>query len=114
MKQRLAVDLEALGGAAEVGADEEQTRRSVGIKQRHVVLAEHALGEEPGEAADLGGEEGACGVHGSGGLSRPMPPPTRAPTRSSTGRIERRFASIHCDRETISGSGSSDIGTRRL
>ena len=41
-----------------------------------------------------------------------MPPPTRVPTRSSTGRIERTLASIHWRRETISGTGSGVIGTR--
>ena len=107
VQQLLAVDLQARGGGAEVRADHQQARRAGRVKQRHVVLAEHALGEEAGQAADLGGEERPRERAASGGRAAPMPPPTRAPTRSSTGRIERRFASIHCWRETISGAGSS-------
>ena len=55
--QLLAVGVEGADRVVEVRLDEQQPRSRVGVEQHDLVLAEHALGEEADDHADLGGQQ---------------------------------------------------------
>ena len=75
-------------------------RRDVGIDERELVLAEHALGEIAGQRARLDGQQHAGGRARRRRRAAP-PPASLSPSGSSIAPIELTFAAIQsgrCDR----------------
>ncbi len=61
-QQLVGVGLELIARVGEVGRDEQQPRRLVGVEHGELVLAEHAAAEEAGDRAGLGRQDPARGA----------------------------------------------------
>ena len=104
-QQLVALGVERAGGAGQVGGDEEQPGGRLRVEDRELVLAQDALGQQPGDGADLEREDHPAAAL-TAGPNGPMPLPSRPATGSSTVFSEVRLLSIQTVRSTGSGCGS--------
>jgi hypothetical protein len=85
-QEAVLVDLEVAHGALQVGRDEEEPWRDLGLEQRHLVLAEHPLRHVTHDEPHLGRERRARGR-----LQRPRERPgvAEALVEAFTDRLEQ-------------------------
>jgi len=97
------------------GATNRSRVRRLGLDQRELELAQHALGHVADDQAGLGRDRRACGKPAAGPAIGPAPA-SRSDMRSAIGSRMWlkvvRFASAHPARSTTSAGGVAPAGSR--